>query len=141
MSDLACKFYGPMSTYFTLVSALSTAVIASCMRNIFFNRANQTQGHLVKVHLKHYLFVFVLPLFLVWWPAITHSFGKTDDDIFCWIKLDHDSKYRNHIGLMWVLVTFYLPLFLIIVYNSFVYISVYLHVRSWRVSTPSSINK
>lgn len=133
MSDTACKLYGPFSTYFTLVSAFSTAVIASCMRNIFFNRGNQTSGILVRVHLKHYLFVFVLPLFLVWWPATTDSFGKTHDDIFCWIKLDHSSEKRNRIGIMWIILTFYFPLFLIIIYNSFVYISVYLHVRSWKV--------
>jgi hypothetical protein len=134
-SHLACKFYGGISTYFTLVSLFSTVVVADCMRKIFLRFSSQSQDtSAVQVIKEYYVFVFLFPLTFVWLPATTNNFGINDHDLFCWIKIDSPNEVHNDIGFMWIIVTFYFPYVCGICFNTYVYANVFYWVSVWKVT-------
>ena len=47
--------------------------------------------------------------------------------------MDSDDDKKNEIGFIWIIATFYVPLFAILIYNTLIYVSVYMQVHTWKV--------
>jgi Na+/H+-dicarboxylate symporter len=61
-------------------------------------------------------------------PFSTSSYGKNEEDLYCFIKTDHDELYKNQIGRLWGGVILYLPVGISIIFNIVTY------YRSYKLS-------
>jgi uncharacterized membrane protein YkvA (DUF1232 family) len=137
---IICKLTGFLDNYFYLTAIFTTAVIANCMKQIFLCGDEQhpyqaRESIKLAIQPKNYLFVWVLPLLLNLLPLSTNHFGPVENGgaHLCWIKTDSSDIRRNHIGLIWMGVTMYIPLLLCFFFNASVYISIWQKVKAWKV--------
>jgi hypothetical protein len=144
---MICKMTGFFDNYFYLTAIFTTAVIANCMKKIFLggdeqsqHQTYQTRESYIKLAIqpKNYLFVWVFPLFLNLLPLSTNHFGPVENGgiHLCWIKTDSNDIRRNHIGLIWMGVTMYIPLLLCFFFSASIYFSIWQKVRAWKVFPP-----
>lgn len=137
-SNYLCKFTGFIDNYFYLTALFTTAVIANCMRQIFLydpSSCNTRESLKLAIQPKNYLFVWIFPFFLNLLPLLTNHFGRIENGGIhsCWIKTDTNDIRRNHLGLIWVGVTMYIPLLICFIFNVYVYVSIWQKVKQWKV--------
>lgn len=113
-----CTFQAVLISYFGLASMLWSAAIAFTLHKAFLNEDEGFRSPSVNEKWKYYhLVCFGWPLVVTLLPFTTDGYGDTGG--WCWIKTD------NSIDRAWRYIQLYLPLWFIIVYNMYVYVSVY----------------
>lgn len=107
-----CVAQAVLSSYFSVASVLMTSVIA-------YSLYLATLRHSPDVEKKEWLFVTIsllLPLPGALLPLTTNSYGKVHG--WCWIKVSNKDFW---VPTTWRLATFYVPLWAIILVNTYVY--------------------
>jgi len=107
-----CVAQAVLSSYFSMASILMTSVIA-------YSLFVATLRHTPNVEKKEALFVTIsllLPLPGALLPLMTNSYGKMHG--WCWVKV---SERDFWVPTIWRLTTFYVPLWTIILLNTYVY--------------------
>lgn len=107
-----CITQAVISSYFSLGSILMTAVIAYSLYASTLKQARNVEKH----EGEYVALSLFLPLPAALLPLTTHSFGKGHG--WCWIHL---TRHDYWVPLMWRLVSFYVPLWIVILFNTFVY--------------------
>ena len=104
------------NSIFELASVLWTTAIAATLYMFIFLRMTSDA---VESKLKYmFLFCYGLPLILGLLPLINNAYGPSG--AWCWIKTNAGFEY-------WQFIQFYGPLWIAIIFNTFVY------VRTWRL--------
>ena len=122
--DPRCYAQAMVMNFFELASVLWTVVIAYTLYRLIINQ--KTSVHLMG---RFHVFAFGIPLVGTLLPLFTSSYGNTG--AWCWITTPEDAAADQVKGVdwldkgtMWLVLVFYLPLWLAIIYNSFVYVVV-----------------
>ncbi|CAG9324120.1 GCR1_3 [Blepharisma stoltei] len=106
-----CIFQAALTSYFTDCTIYLTSVIAHALYSAVVKHRT-----IEKYHLYYILFAFGMPWIGVIIPLIAGWYGP--DNGWCWIK-------PNQAYTPWMkYLQYYFPLFLILIYNSTVYVSV-----------------
>lgn len=110
--DILCIIFPMIEDYFILCGSFTTVIIAIRVKKIIFQDMGCLQ--LSDQHLRYYFaFIWGLPLILVLLPLTTGSYGKNDDDFYCFLKHDRDGKQlENIIAKIWLVMAFYVPILL-----------------------------
>lgn len=114
-----CRAQAMITSYFSLAAVLWTAALAFTLYNAVVRRKD-----IAHLELKLAVFANGLPLLVIIPPIVENSYGQSGG--WCWIKAT-GSDYVN--GTFWRLMTFYVPLWLVIAFNLFVYVSVIRYLR------------
>lgn len=110
-----CVAQAVLTSYFSVASTLMTSVIA-------YSLYVATLKHSPNVEKREALFVTIsllLPLPGALLPLTTNSYGKVHG--WCWVKV---SERHFWVPTVWRLTTFYVPLWTIILLNTYVYIRI-----------------
>ena len=116
-----CEIQATITSYFSLSSVLWTAAIAFTLYQAVINK----RGDVEKFELWLVAFAYGLPIFAIIPPLAENTYGQAQG--WCWIK-DGGGYFTR--GTFWRFMTFYVPLWLVIAYNIFVYYKV---IRSLRL--------
>ena len=111
-----CTIQAVLTSYFGLSSVLWTAVIA-------FTLNEMVRGRAVGIHKKErsmHIFAWGIPAILTILPVTTASYGPVGH--VCWLKGDQS-------GTAWRFLQFYVPLWLVMIYNLTVMINVRAAIR------------
>jgi hypothetical protein len=114
-----CKTQAMITSYFSLASVLWTAALAFTLYDAVVRRKD-----VASLELKLVIFANGIPLLALIPPLVEGSYGPSGG--WCWIKAT-GSDFKS--GTFWRLMTFYVPLWLVIAFNLFVYVSVIRYLR------------
>jgi len=114
-----CRPQALLMTFSELASILWVGSIAFTIHRIFLKEDFSIEN---THHLKYHFFCWGVSLVATVLPLITHDYD-TENPLWCWIKFDKDRKY----GIMWGLVCYYVPCWVVLFYLAHVYIKV------WRI--------
>jgi hypothetical protein len=123
---LICVITGVFETYMNQVAIFTTVVVADCMRRILISIPNHLQEYTVRIEIWHFILVWIVPMPLSLLPLITHSYGRGFHEESCWIE-------NNYAGFLWMAGIFYLPFFISLLFNGWVYSTIYFQIQNWPV--------
>lgn len=109
-----CKIQAAITSYFSLASVLWTAAISYTLYHAVVRRKE-----VAPLEFKLLFFANGVSFLALVPPIVEDSYGPSEG--WCWIQ-DQGKNYVS--GTFWRLMTFYVPLWIVIVFNLFVYISV-----------------
>ena len=115
-----CKAQAMITSYFSLAAVLWTAALAFTLYDAVVRRKD-----VASLELKLVIFANGLPLLALIPPLVEGSYGQSGG--WCWIQASGKDYYKS--GTFWRLMTFYVPLWLVIAFNLFVYVSVIRYLR------------
>lgn len=129
-----CTFQAVLISYFGLASMLWSAAIAFTLHKAFLQGDEGFRSPSVNEKWIYYhLVCFGWPVVVTLLPFTTDGYGDTGG--WCWIKTD------NSIDRAWRYIQLYLPLWFIIVYNMYVYVSVYQKMSALSNSAGTNMTK
>lgn len=129
-SDGLCTLQSIFISYGQLSSVLWSGAIAFTLHQAFLNRREDFSGQRISKYTYWYVGVcFGLPLIVTFLPFATDSYGDTGG--WCWIV------QFNEAGTLWRLLQFYIPLWFVVAYNTYVYVSVYQRLRDMDAARPN----
>lgn len=117
--DSLCKTQAMITSYFSLASVLWTAALAFTLYYAVVRRKD-----VASLELKLVFFANGVPLLALIPPLAQGTYGPSGG--WCWIKADGNDNAK---GTFWRIATFYMPLWLVIAFNLFVYVSVIRYLR------------
>jgi len=124
----ACLVQAIGISYFGLASMLWALCIAISLHMAFLRHQPGVERYKVYYH----VLVWSISLVLTLLPFSTGSYG--DSGGWCWItvktKGTNSDVVQQNWGTAWRFIQFYIPLWLIIGYNSYVYFSIYKRLRA-----------
>ncbi|CAG9320174.1 unnamed protein product [Blepharisma stoltei] len=121
LSQELCLIQALVLNYSSLASVLWTSVIAFTLYRGVVNEEMELEGSEINC----IFFAWGIPLLLEFLPFITESYGYAEG--WCWIKiqnLESDINFQSatyRYGMIWRMVTYYIPLWIVIIYNCLVY--------------------
>jgi hypothetical protein len=118
--SVLCQIQAAVTSYFSLSSVLWTGVIALTL----YLAVMKDKRDVERLELRFILFANGLPFLALIPPLAQQQYGLAQG--WCWIKAK--GEYRLQ-GTIWRVVTFYLPLWLVIAFNSFVYYKIIKNVK------------
>lgn len=106
--------------YLLTAFQLSTVLWTTAIANVLFETITKGNTDFQKRFIAYNIVCWGVPIIMASLPFSTNSYGYSHG--WCWIKEFDDNAARAHydIGVWWRMLTFYLPLWLCIFYNSFV---------------------
>ncbi|CAG9320960.1 GCR1_1 [Blepharisma stoltei] len=116
-NSVRCRIQGAAITYFTLSEVLWTSVIAHTLYSSAIKNAS-----FENYHLKYCLFSFGIPLIATIIPWIGDFYGPSNG--WCWIVHDKGNEGYHTYLICLKLALFYIPLWLVIIYNFAVYMKI-----------------
>jgi len=120
-----CRPQAVLMTFSELASILWICSIAFTIHRIFLH---EDSFSLEKTHhLKYQCFCWGVPLVFTMFPYITHDYDKSDP-LWCWIQY-------SDTGIVWGLVCYYIPVWLVLLYLLYVYNKV------WKIIKVRPINR
>lgn len=116
-----CYPQAVLMTFGEVASILWVGSIAYTIHRIFLwdERLSIENTHLVRYH----IFCWGMAIILTILPSTTHDY-ESKDAFWCWIKFNTDT------GVIWALVCYYIPVWLILCYLMFVYHKVWMRLKS-----------
>lgn len=117
-----CYLQALLISYFELSSCFWTVTIAHTLYRVLFV-PNTHMADMQKLMPKYHFACWVVPLFLSILPFSTHNMGTSG--AWCWISTEENESW----GTAWRFVTFYVPLWACIAYNTYVYVLVIRRLR------------
>lgn len=118
--SVMCEIQAAVTSYFSLASVLWTGIIAFAL----YLAVLKDKRNIEKLELRFVLFANGVPFLALVPPLVQQKYGEAEG--WCWIVTDDDYYVQ---GTIWRVVTFYLPLWLVIGLNSFVYYKIIKNVR------------
>ena len=115
-----CQIQAAITSYFSLASVLWTGIIAFAL----YLAVLKDKRDVEKFELKFVLFANGLPFLALIPPLVQQKYGEAQG--WCWIVTTGDYHVQ---GTVWRVVTFYLPLWIVIAFNSFVYFKIIKNVK------------
>jgi len=125
----ACRFQAILISYFELTSILWSAAIAFTLHLAFLREDTRFSAVEIDSRARWYhVTIWCIPLVLTMLPLTTDSYGDTGG--WCWILGDSAADKA------WRFIQFYIPLWICVVYSSYVYIQV---VRKFHALAAASL--
>ena len=122
--EILCQTAAFVKTHGCLSSVLWSAIIAySLYKTVFY-----PEEDLEAKERRFLLIGFGIPILTAITPFIFDMYGQAQG--WCWIKIDESSDYNIALGISLRLATFYLPLWIIIPINLYIYTSVIKHIKN-----------
>lgn len=118
--EVLCQIQAAVTSYFSLASVLWTGVIAFTL----YQAVMKDKRDVEKWELRFVLFANGLPILALIPPLAQQQYGEAQG--WCWIQATGEYHVQ---GTIWRVVTFYLPLWLVIAFNSFVYYKIIKNVK------------
>ena len=118
--QVVCQIQAAITSYFSLASVLWTGIIAFSL----YLAVLRDKRDLEHFELRFVLFANGIPLLALIPPLAQEKYGEAQG--WCWIQTNGDYYVQ---GTIWRVVTFYLPLWLVIIFNSFVYYKIIKNVK------------
>ena len=118
--SIMCQIQAAVTSYFSLASVLWTGIIAFAL----YLAVLKDKRDIEKLELRFVLFANGVPFLALVPPLVQQKYGGAEG--WCWIVTNGDYYVQ---GTVWRVVTFYLPLWLVVALNSFVYYKIIKNVR------------
>jgi len=119
ITDSLCKTQAMITSYFSLAAVLWTSALAFTLYYAVVRRKD-----VASLELKLVLFANGVPLLALIPPLVQDTYGPSGG--WCWIQAEGRDYAK---GTFWRIATFYMPLWLVIAFNLFVYVSVIRYLR------------
>lgn len=121
--DTLCRVTAFLNSYGSTSSIIWNAIIAYCLyRTVFF------QDNHLETREKRFLLVgFGIPIIISVIPFVFHMYGEAEG--WCWIKMNPDNSDEYALGISLRLILFYIPLWIIIPVNLYIYARVIKHIQ------------
>jgi len=121
-SEFMCYLQAILTNFSALSSVLWTWVIGYVLYRNYIKEVSSEKKEIWFI-----LLCYGVPIVFTFLPFTTHSYGRSEG--WCWISIgDQEINYNFdenekefHFGNLWRLVCYYIPLWIVIVYNSVVY--------------------
>ena len=126
--EVLCELQAILTSYFALASIVMTAVIAFAL----YQSTVRHRDNIEDMDRKFLLITLTLPVIAVVLPLTTSSYGDVGG--WCWIKVTDEDYW---FATAWRMATFYIPLWVVVLFNSFVYCQVIRKVREEYQQTTS----
>lgn len=139
--DLLCTLFPIIEDYFLLCSSFIIVIIAVRVQMIVFQQPGH--GNIPKDELrKYFALAWGLPTVFVALPLITDSYGKNDEDYYCFVKYDHKNNERkNNLGKMMAYLSFYAPVLVSVVIIIVIYSRCIHQINSLKRNDPGMSSK
>ena len=118
--SVMCQIQAAVTSYFSLASVLWTGIIAFAL----YSAVLKDKRDIEKLEPRFILCANGIPFLALVPPLVQQKYGEAQG--WCWIEASGDFYLQ---GTVWRVVTFYLPLWIIIAYNSFVYYKIIKNVK------------
>jgi len=118
--SVLCQIQAAVTSYFSLASVLWTGVIAFTL----YLAVMKDKRDVERLELRFILFANGLPFLALIPPLAQQQYGMAEG--WCWIRADGGYYVQ---GTIWRVVTFYLPLWAVVTFNSFVYYKIIKNVK------------
>jgi len=129
-SEGLCVFQAVLISYGQLSSVLWSAAIAFTLEMAVLRRSKSFSQEHISQYTYHYISVcFGAPVIMALLPLITTSYGDTGG--WCWIT------QLDEAGLAWRMFQFYIPLWLVVIYNCYVYFRLYYRLKDMNAERPN----
>ena len=118
--EVMCQIQAAVTSYFSLSSVLWTGLIAFSL----YLAVLKDNRHLERLEFRFILIGNGIPLLALIPPLVRQKYGEAQG--WCWIQTNGDYYVE---GTVWRVVTFYLPLWFVIIFNCFVYYKIIKNVK------------